>query len=252
MSRLHLARLAALLAGAVALAGCMGDPAEHRARPVAPAFRPAPGRIVRVLGAEGTGEGSLRLGTRTAVVSNERGEPVARARRLHNRIEVSDRRGQPILELRPATGAAEGTGQVATHTADLVGANNADLGQLVLTGDHLVLYGPGRSRLQRGEIIAQREHAGPVSAEVFGAPGTDLIMRVRAAGPRTWEVLDEGGAVRSTVIGRALDPMTIASLGLPSPLPGEEGAEAFRAGVVAFLAASRSGPRGAEHSGRPE
>lgn len=233
--------LAVLLALACAPAGC------HRGTEDAQSDRPERprGRLVRLVDGEGGPLGSFRIRRRSAIAYDALGVRLGRARVRPDGVEVVDRHARVVLAFRPSSrenGTGEGTG-TGPRSADLVGVDGGPVGRVVVDDReaHVVLYGPQGQ--QRGEVVSIVDERGQATAEVYGAPGTDLLMSARTSSHREITVDDARGSVRSRLLGTRLEPWLAAALHLPSPLEeGDRETALFRAGLLAFLNAGPPAP----------
>jgi hypothetical protein len=74
------------------------------------------------------------------------------------------------------------------------------------------------------------------TVEIYGAPGTDLLARVRRAEPTEIQLVDPAGEVVGRLQTRRLEPYRAAVLLLASPLQGiDHGDRLFQAGLLAYL-----------------
>ncbi len=218
---------------ATALTGCFGRRRHQPRNQEAPAaFQPVESHRIRMLAADGTDMGAFRVSRRAAQVFSANGVRIARARRLHDRVEVLSRHGSPVLLIR-GEDPGEGARQRAIGNLEL--PDGTGVGQLMIDADdNIVLYGPVPDRLQRGEVLSL-DNEGERSAEIYGAPGTDLVARVQRSGPREVRLTDASDAVIARLIGDRLEPWLIGALCFESPLEGEHAEQYFRVGLLAYL-----------------
>ena len=210
--------------------GCMGrrghQPVEEEP---AAAFRPVERRHIRLLDAADEQFGAFHVSRRAAQVLDAQGVPLARARRLHDRVEVLDRGANVVLVIRGELAAEDGAGRIG----NLELADGSGVGQFVVEqGQNVILYGPAPGRLQRGEVIVSE---GDETVRVFGAPGTDLVAQITRTGPREVVLTDGEGSSIARLIGEDLEPWILGALCLQSPLTGEHSEAFYRVGTLVYL-----------------
>lgn len=192
---------------------------------------PSRGRHIRLLDPEGAVLGSYRVRSRSAIVYDEIGIPIARALALPDQVVVRDRAAQVVLTITPrdALEESEGTGSVA----ELANGDSEPLGFLaVWPGERVV-----RSSVRQADLAEMEVHIRDDSevAEVYGAEGTDLVLRVYSVAPNRIEVANLSGDIIAQFVGARLDTWIAASLGMDGPLAGEDGQAFFRVGLLAYL-----------------
>lgn len=189
------------------------------------------GRRIRVLDSSGSLHSSFRLKSRSVSVYDERGILIVRARHRADYLEVIDRRAETVLILEPRSVDSATEPDGPPFSATLRAGDRTPLGELNVW--------PG-SRVQRtsvrgaeiGQVVVHASQEGEV-AEVYGADGTDLVMRVYSDGPHSVAVVDGDGDLIATLDGAPLPAWIIGSAGLESPLEGDFAA--FQAVVILYL-----------------
>lgn len=206
------------------------------------------GELCRVFDAAGDQKALFRLRARSVTAFDRRGIHLGEAHALPDRVVVRNRLAQVVLVVRPVE-SEDGTAESTTAVASLEDGDGVTLGRVETEADgHLRLLSP--EGFQRGEIRpvlpdpAAQEGSGGVeedgeraeTVEVYGAPGTDLLARVRRAEPTEIQLVNPTGEVMGRLQTRRLEPYKAAVLILESPLQGvDHGDRLFQAGLLAYL-----------------
>ena len=189
------------------------------------------GRQIRLLDPSGEVIGSYRMRSRSAIAFDEIGVPMARARVLPDRVEVRDRAANVVLTITPVDDTEEGTG--TSHSAELTDGEAHPLGFLRVWPQERVV----RSSVRRADLEETVVHSrdGSEVAEVYGAEGTDLVLRVYSVAPNRLEIANLSGDVVAQLVGARLETWVAAALGMNGPLAGDRGQAYFRVGLLAYL-----------------
>ena len=189
------------------------------------------GRQVRLLDTEGQVLGSYRTHSRSATAYDPMGIPIARARALPSHVEVLDRAATVVLTITSADDPE--TGPSSGHFAELADGDGAPLGFLrVWPGERVVRSSVRRADLEE-TVVHIRDHS--EVAEVYGAEGTDLVLRVYPVARHRLEIANLEGDIVAQFVGAPLETWIGAALGMVGPLPENEGQAYFRVGLLTYL-----------------
>ena len=189
------------------------------------------GQRIRVLDSDGSLHSSFRLKPRSVSVYDEVGILLARARHRGDYLEVTNRRVETILIFEALGPVADPEPGAAPYSAALRAGDRTPLGELRVWPSSRVQRTSVRGA-EIGEVVVHASDEGEV-AEVYGAEGTDLVMRVYSDGPHSVAVVDGDGDLIANLEGATLPAWIIGSAGLESPIEGDFAA--FQAGMILYL-----------------
>ena len=188
---------------------------------------------IRLLDGQDEPIGAIRLTRRNATISDATGVRIGRAAAIQHRIVVRDRGGAVALVFRPA-----GNGSGDSRVAVIEREDGLLLGQITFGVESIDI--DTADGFRQGQVrFAPSEEGDDEMAEVYGAPGTDLLYRVRSSGRRQVEVVDAADTRLARLEGIDLLPWQVAVMALPAPWPSDEEPPAglfqlYRVGVLLY------------------
>jgi hypothetical protein len=224
--------LVGLLAGL--LVGCFRPPERPPPRPTFSGHR------VRLLGEADEMLGSFRVRRRSVAVNDAQGKRIGRASAFLDRVEVLNRLAEPVwlFRLTPSEGTGQPEGRL--RRARIERGDGELVGFLEITSRGAIVRNANGVQMGEARVVDAEGTGRETVGELYGAPGTDLLGRVVASGPRALEVKDLEGAPFARLDGLELDRRAAGLMLLPPP--GIEDGDTtpelphlYQAGVLLFV-----------------